>query len=307
MSNSRVSRRSKFRWLAIVILFAGALVLAILQPAFQSLRQRRAQQLAGIAAGIAPTDSRQAIVYYDIAKILYPRGGYQFKIADLYLSRGNPDAAIQAIQSLTVGESGLRIAQIQFDSGQYAAAVKTLNRFGNDKPTDAYVLQSKAELELGQNDAAIADAKAAGEHGAGPRRLGLAFATAGKKTELAVLIQSVTDPTDLAWLNRIASNDTSLGQELYSEDMLKSAERILSSHPTNSEDFRLLTLIKLASAQPTHKDLQATQDYLNRGLAADPGNVALRRMLRDTDNQLGDKAAAAAQSKLIDQLETGRI
>ncbi|MBW3538172.1 tetratricopeptide repeat protein [Candidatus Parcubacteria bacterium] len=309
-----ISDRLKFKLLTALTLILTVCVLTAGIPPANSYANRRSADLVRQADAAAIKDPRTAAVNYHMASLLQPSNGAIInKLADAYLSLNRPDRAVEALRRLPRGEGRAKIADIQFRSGQFEAAIATLEQMMADKQTPGpLTAKSRALLELDKTDQATAAAREAVSYGLGDDQaalqLGFSYAAGGKTLELAALISSLRPLEARQTLEKAQVSKTALAHALYAQGLLRSSQRVLLKTPAlNSEGYLLLARIELAPRQPGPSELAAAKAHLIKGLAIDPGNLQLHRLLRDAYRHLDDQAGVDRESDLIKQLETGKI
>ncbi|HSH31730.1 MAG TPA: tetratricopeptide repeat protein [Candidatus Saccharimonadales bacterium] len=311
---SFASEHNKFKLILVSSLALAATTLAAGLPAAHAHIGQRADDLVRQADAVATSDPKMAAVNYRMASLLQPTNPEIItKLADAYLSLNRPDEAVKTLRRLPKGEGSAKIADIQFRSGQFEAAVATLDQLLKDKQLPATLTaKSRALLELDRADQAIEAAKQAVSYGLGDDQaalqLGLSYAASGKSQELAALISSLRPLAARQTLETAQAGQVTAAKILYAQGLLRSSQRILAKTPVlNSEGYLLLAKIELAQREPNQSELTAAKDHLVKGLAIDPGNLELHRTLKDVYRQLGDQAGFERESDLVNQLETGKI
>lgn len=245
-----------------------------------------------IKAGDSATDPKQAILNYRLASLIDPRNYslYQ-KQADIYIKLGQPDGAIRLLQHMPLRDSGFQIVQVQFRSHQYKAALDTANAVLDIKTLpDVMIMKSRILLEQGKTQEALDAAKNATSYAVGStdaeRQLRLCQALKDRKTM-----------TTLA-----------LAKGLYSDGMLNAAEKLLVRETVaSSEYYILLNQVELVLAQWEPSRLAYAKQAGEQGIAFDPANLELHKLLRNTYVLQGDKAGEARETEMINRLEQGSI
>ncbi|HSX41082.1 MAG TPA: hypothetical protein VLF21_00365 [Candidatus Saccharimonadales bacterium] len=256
----------------------------------------KAKTLAAQAKVLEKTNEYDALVKYQMATFLDPaNASYENAIADLYLQRHRPDAAILALGHLPKGEGRQRIAEIQFRQGKYDEAVRTLI---DDRSGPAIELTAKCLMEKGQGSAAVELLTRADTDEAA-----LLMALAQASLSQPVTKRSVSSPEAAQALQRAEAGKLPLAQELYTRGLLHSSQRVLESVPNdNVEKFKLLANINLSIQPVTSAGLKQAQSVAQAGLNLNPGDLPLRKLLRDVDIKLGLSQEASRQTNLINEL-----
>ncbi len=281
------------------------------KPVVDHQRQKRAATLAAEADSIKNSDAEKGIADLYLARAL--DGGnhdYSNRLADRLIVAGRPDEAISVLARLPVGESALRIAQIQFDGRDYRVSLKTLTGVDSDSnDPGVFRLEAMNHLELGELDSAIKAGKQAYDLNSGPESsviLGLSYAIASNTTDLNVFMGSVGSPEALQKLKRASSSNTALAQEVYALGLVNSAGRILDGKLTDSQAYVLMAEAKLAT-KPNQATLKELIGTLGQGIDKDPGNLLLHQLRREVAEKTGDRGVVDHEKQLIEQLQSGRV
>lgn len=217
---------------------------------------------------------------------------YQNSIANIYLKRQQPDAAINALRELPRGEGIPRIASIQLAQQRYDDAIRTLN--GVFGPVAA-VTRAKCYSEMGEGSKALsALASATGDEAA------VLQAAIELSEERATSGRSVSSPQAVKAVQRMRTNKLAVAQELYARGLLRTAGRVLKAIPDeSSEKYLLLANINLAIMPATSSQLEIAKTAATGGVHLDPSNRALHIILRDVDRKLGKTDEATKEEALI--------
>jgi len=214
-----------------------------------------------------------------------------FKLAYL-LNHGNQVAA-------------LSVAESQQVAGEPAAALKTLNNAGQERGADR--VRVKAALEAGDIGNAIAAAdrlSAAGAPDADLVLSSLAYGVAGKPERIEGLKARVTSPQAIQGVLRAGGSKLTLAVELRATGLLVSSRSILKRSEVSVP--RNLLLASLIKADGRAADLPALAKLYREAIALDPAATAARTELIAVLRAQKDYAAADAEQKLLNRLDSGR-
>ena len=272
--HSSASSNIKFFILSALVIICSAAALSATWP----LAVNRARASAASLIGEARTaNSTEAAADYRLATWLDP---------------SNP-----------AGYIGL--AHTQILAGQPEAALTTLDRAGEG--SEAAGLRLRSLMELGRtNEAAdrAASFAAAGRSDPDIILASLAYALAGRTTNLPALTPLVSSPEAAQRISRAATGDLPLAAELYASGLPESSRTLLMKQPTSFE--RNFLLAQIFYSRHTEGDLASATDYLQTAVALNPGDIPAHQLLANlySDRQL--TAESAAQTALAARLQSGR-
>jgi tetratricopeptide (TPR) repeat protein len=290
----------------MVVLLAGGASWAVARPAVVARWHSNAASLAADAARVKAADPQKGIAELYLANALDPTNQtIASRLAQDLLDQDRPDEAISVLKRQGRGED-LRIAQIQFQSGQFQASLESLKGVASPQADRSI---AKDYLELGKYDQAVKTALQAFSADGSPASaglVGLCYAAAGRPNDLTAFTQSMAPSEVKPLLNRL-SDKTAAGQELYNAGLLLSAKKLLADRPDTGQSYLLLAQIDLAQHQPAKPLLDDAKIYLSRGLEIDPGDLELHQLDLQLADKMGDRGAADRERQLIQQLQSGKI
>ncbi len=272
--HSSPTSNTKILVLATVVIIASAAALAASWPVAVVAARAQAASLIGEAGS---ANSAEAATDYQLATRLDP---------------SNP-----------AGFVGL--AHTQILAGHADAALVTLDRAGEG--SEAGRLRLRTLIELGRTNEAADRAASFAVHGRSDSDIllaGLAYALAGRTTDIPALIPLVGSPEAAQRLSRASSGDLPLAAELYASGLPESSRTLLMKQPTSFE--RNLLLAKILYARHSQPDLASAANYLKIAVALDPSGIAARQLLASVYSDSSLHAESAAQTVLITKLQSGR-
>jgi hypothetical protein len=286
----------------VTLVLSGASTALLAAPLAQKAHTTAAR-LARHAESLTSAQPTQAIAYLQLAQVLdHHNLVYANQLADLYLSRHQPQAAIDSLEAVGEG-SRLRIASIYLQMGQ---CPKALNALSSQSNGQAELLKAKCFLEIGEyGQAETMAARASSEHAAGAGLI-MAYAAALQHKGSASVVAAAGEVAT-ADVTAAAYGGLPFAESLYRHGLLATAERVASttSQP-NSDRFRLLAAIKLAYQPTTPVRLNQARDDLTQAVAVKPADSDLHQQLAAVLEQLGDRQGADEQTTLTAKLRSGK-
>ncbi|HSX01332.1 MAG TPA: hypothetical protein VLF67_03750, partial [Candidatus Saccharimonas sp.] len=164
----------------------------------------------------------------------------------------------------------------------------------------------RAQLDLGQTTSAAASAGQLLSQSTDPADqvlAALAFNAAGRGQDLSLLISHVSSPEVLQRIQRTSTSQLGLGVELYATGLLQVSQEVLVK--LADSNIRDLILGQITLAQHSQKSYVDARGYFQTVLDDNPANLEARRGLIASLRGLGDNAAAARQTQLLEQLQAG--
>jgi len=197
------------------------------------------------------------------------------------------------------------LAHTQILAGRAEAALTTLDRAGEG--SEAAGLRLRTLIELGRtNEAAdlAASFAAPGRSDADIVLASLAYALAGRATDLPAMIPLVSTPEAAQRISRAASGELPLATELYASGLPESSRTLLMKQPTSFE--RNFLLAQIFYSRHTEGDLASATDYLQTAVALNPGDIPAHQLLANLYSDRKLTAESAAQTALAARLQSGR-
>jgi Flp pilus assembly protein TadD len=273
----------------LILVCAGAWFAS---PYIRAHRDRKVTALLAEADQVARTDIRKAAANYHVAAFLKPSDHSILQhLADLYVELDRPTDAIGVLRQLRIGESGLRIASLQLQTGDLDASLSTLERVIKDKRrAEAYLLKSRVLLEKGDLATATQAARDASNYD---------LANSEALPLLAACQALENKPEGL----KAYPTSILLARYLYASGLPRSTERYLAAQKDLNNEGWLL----LSQARISLKSFGEAKTSLISLLANDPANLEARKLLKSVYEKLGDTEAAKIQHQQIEELEQGRV
>lgn len=241
------------------------------------------------------------VAKYQMANALDPGNSkYRNRLADLYLSRGELDRALN-----TLGDSNLerlRKADLLMQYGRYDDALRALDPLEN---SIAAAPRSYVYLEKGDTDQAISTLVPP-QNDAQTLQLGIAYAVNNNATAVQLLQGKGSDGTTLE-LKKAGASRLGLAQILYSRHLYRTTQRVLETTGDSAAKFLLLADATLAQQPRSHERLLAAQDAIQQGIGVDPSNIPLHELMRSLRLELGDNVGASREDQVLRQLRDGTI
>ncbi|HSX14970.1 MAG TPA: hypothetical protein VLE72_03670 [Candidatus Saccharimonadales bacterium] len=207
----------------------------------------------------------------------------------------------------------LKLAQTYLKADQNKAALTNAEAATNHGAgTEALVVKSQALLELDQPQAAASAAEAAVQNStndaAAQTQLGLGYAAQDDWSKVDQMISLLGSSEAARTLSGLKHDHFALAQLFYAQGLLNSSQRILERYPQeNSQYYLLRAVLALRLATDKKTGLEQGRGLLEKGLALSPERIDLRQLLQQIDNDLGDSTAAAEQGTKIQALQSGKI
>lgn len=197
------------------------------------------------------------------------------------------------------------LAHTQILAGHADAALITLDRAGEG--SEAGRLRLRTLIELGRTGEAAGRAATIATRGHSDADIllsSLAYALAGRITDLPALIPLVSSPETAQRISRASSGDLPLAVELYASGLPKSSRTLLMKQPTSFE--RNFLLAKIFYAGHSESDLASATDYLKIAVALNPSNLPAHQLLVRIYSDRKLLPESSAENALIAKLQTGR-
>jgi tetratricopeptide (TPR) repeat protein len=305
MKNSKFTRKRKV--FAVLLIVSGGLIAGFLP--LKNYAAHRADQLMAEADQLGATNPRKVTVNYQVAGFLKPYDrSIPFRLADSLVALNRPDEAIEILKKLPIGESGLKIADIQHRSSLYDEAFMTIDKVLKDRATaEAHVAKSKILLELDRyTDATKAanDARAynlANEVAIEQQVLSLRLEE--KTAEASKTLEAMPKGERTSLLKLAIAQPIVLARVLYDHKLIHSAQRVLRTQP----ELYLEGNILLARTYMAKENLTEAKNALVKATVAAPANIEAHQLLKSVYERLGDDAGSKQEAEHIRQLEQGSV
>jgi hypothetical protein len=199
----------------------------------------------------------------------------------------------------------LGLARTKLAAGQPAGALQALEQAGQG--SEAGILRIKTLMELGRTSEAADRAVALTGPGHSPVEItlaALAYAQAGRQSEIPALIPLVAAPEALQRIARVQAGELPLASELYASGLPESSRTLLLKLRPSFE--RNLLLGRIYAARHTPAGLASATGYLASAAVMNPADVATHRLLAQVYAERNLAAESSKQSALARKLQAGR-
>jgi hypothetical protein len=197
------------------------------------------------------------------------------------------------------------LASAQISNGQPGLALDSLSHAGQSP--DVARLKVRTLIELGRNTGAADTARNLTAPGASPNDLvlaALAYAQAGRSSDIAAILPRVGSPEALTRVQRAQAGKLTLAAELSAEGLLNSSRVLLSALSPSFQ--RNLMLARIDYTRHTDTSLAQAATLLHQAISIEPANPAGHRLLSDVYTEQGNTAAATDETTLLNRLQAGR-
>jgi hypothetical protein len=290
---------NRFYTVAGSTLLVAAIIGGVAWIPLRSYALKRAADHAAIAA--REPEAWKAIGEYELAHVLDPGNpAYRLPLANLYVTQGQPQKAIAALGGSE--SERMRKAALLMQQTRYNEALAVLEPLTTSA---AAIVRSQIYLEEGSGGAAIA---AVAHPSTGDERVQLGLADmVGGNTQATAALAGDSDTATQAALLHLQTGGLTLAQEVYSRQLYRSTQRVLTPLSDSPAKYLLLANTLLAEQPTDRNQTLAAQAASQQGIKLDPASLPLHELLESIDSQLGDHAGGAHEQQLIDQLRNGTI